>query len=63
MAQVRCDCGRLFESTSVTQDICPPCQRREDAQFAVLEDVPFTPWRFSRTAMRERLGTLTDQDQ
>lgn len=64
MARARCiTCEAEFTAVERRDDLCPSCQRLEDAQYAAVEDLDFQPWHRSRAAMRERLGTLTDRDE
>lgn len=62
--QNRCvHCDLPFTADHFTDELCPSCEAIEKAQYAPKPDLPFTPWRHSKTAMRERLGVSGDRDE
>lgn len=63
---VRCECGAEFRQKA-DEPLCPRCQREEDRMYAndptpVVEG-EYQPWRFSRSAMLERLGVTGNFDE
>ena len=66
LATARCDdCDASYPTTAVLdRGLCPRCQRIEDAAYALaVPIVDHESWRFSRGAMRERLGVGGDRDE
>lgn len=58
------DCGQAFESEIVKDDVCPACAELEPRNDPSIQDDADHPrWRWTRSAMRERLGISGDRDE
>lgn len=58
------DCGAEFRASAAHTDLCPRCQRLDDAMF-VNDPTPIVldaPRRYSRAWMQELLGVSGDED-
>jgi hypothetical protein len=56
------ECNQAYESPEIEDGLCPQCltlERQNDP--GPYADTP--PWKYSKAAMRERLGVSGDRDE
>lgn len=57
-------CGRMYDAPTVEDGLCPTCLADEQTNDPVpFDDEDFPRWKYSKTAMRERLGVTGNRDE
>jgi hypothetical protein len=56
------ECNAMYEAPTVEDGLCPKCLALGPKNDPSAYDDPF-PWKYSREALRERLGVSGDKDE
>lgn len=58
------ECGSEYDAPQIEDGLCPRCQKLEPQNLPLpMVDGERVLWKFSKTAMRERLGVTGDRDE